>query len=307
MIASWEDLNIDFHVINMKKSDLRRSRMELQLSERRIKHRFVDAIDGDDATTVQAAFTCNPDSTHRIYTPRESPIRDSELACTLSHMLAIRGALSMGLRHVIICEDDIEIGDVQAGEIGGILAAMPADAAYVQLCILGAETIHSLAKYYFETGQLFARKANDRPTGFVEKAISHLSCHCAAAYIITAAGMQNICEQFFDGSRVIFPCRKDEIASNVGLVADRFVYQAAVNERYPGYACCTPTFLLEAAESLIHPNHVEWHKAARSAAEFCRKRIVSEYLPHRPWPVMTLDAGRSAIKSLFGRLRSRSR
>jgi GR25 family glycosyltransferase involved in LPS biosynthesis len=286
MSSSWEDLDIDFHVVNMKKSQRRRSRMELHLSERRMKHRFVDAIDGDNVTTIQAAFTCNPGSTPRIYTPRESPIRNSELACTLSHMLAIRGAHSMGLRQVVICEDDIEIGDVEAGEIDTILAAMPPDAAYVQLCVTGDVTIHGLAQYYIEMGKLFAQKANDSPTRFVEKAISHLSCHCAAAYIITVAGMENICERFFDGSRVIFPCHEEEIKSNVGLVADRFVYQAAASECYPGYTCCAPTFLLEAAESLIHPNHLEGHREARSAAELCRKRIMTEYstrIPRMSW------------------------
>jgi GR25 family glycosyltransferase involved in LPS biosynthesis len=247
--------------------------MEERLSEKRIKHRFVDAIDGDDPAAVRAAFTCDPDRWPRIYTRRERPMSYRDLACTLSHVLAIRGAHSMGLRQVVICEDDIEIGDVEAGEIDGILAAMPADAAYIQLCVLGAVTIHGLAKYYIETGQLFAQKATDQPIRFAEKAISHLGCHSTAAYIITAAGIQNVCERFFDGSRVIFPCHEGEIESNVGLMADRFVYQAAANERYPGYACCAPTFLLEGVDSLLHPSHVEGHRAARGAAELCRKLI----------------------------------
>ena len=277
MICYWEDLDIHFHFINVKKSDRRRSRIEQRLSERRIKYRLVDAIDGDDAAVVRAAFTCDPCSMPRIYTPRNGPISNRELACTLSHMFAIRGAHSMGLRQVLICEDDIEIGDVEAGEIGGILAAIPADAAYIQLCILGSVTIRSLAKYYIETGQMFAQKANNQPTRFVEKALSHLSCHSTAAYIVTSAGIKNICERFFDGPRVIFPCHEDEIQSNVGLVADRFVYQAAANERHPGYACCTPTFLLEGRDSLIHPDRVEKHREARSTAELCRKLIMTEY------------------------------
>ena len=52
-------LHIIFLIINMRKSEDRHSRMELRLSERGIKHRFIDAIDGDDAATVQAAFTCS--------------------------------------------------------------------------------------------------------------------------------------------------------------------------------------------------------------------------------------------------------
>jgi GR25 family glycosyltransferase involved in LPS biosynthesis len=286
MISPWKDIDIEFHVVNMKKSNRRRSRMEMQLSERRIKHRFVDAIDGDDAEAVQAAFTCNSSSSLRIYTPgliRTRPISNSELACTLSHMLAIRRAHSLGVRQVLICEDDIEIGNVEAEEIAGILASMPADTAYFQLCVSGAGTIGGLAKYYFETGQWFVQKANDSPIKFVDKAISHLPCHCAAAYIVTSAGIQSICERFFDGSRVIFPCYKDEIKSNVGLVADRFVYQAAANERYRGYACCVPTFILEGADSILRPDRIEEIRAYRSAAEFWRKQIMGEY-SFRPKP-----------------------
>jgi GR25 family glycosyltransferase involved in LPS biosynthesis len=289
MRASWEDLDIDFHIINMKKSERRRSRMEQRLSERGIRHRFVDAIDGDDAPIVQASFTCNSGSKQRIYDPerKENPIRNSELACTLSHMLAIRDAHAMGLRRVIMCEDDIEIGDVEAGEIGAILAAIPADAAYVQLCVLGPEVVHGLAQYYIEAGQSFAQKVIDPPTAFVDKALAHLGCYSTGAYIITAAGMQNACERFFDGSRVIFPCNEDEVRSNIRLIADRFVYQAAASERYPGYVCCVPTFLMEGEDSTLHPQYVEEHRECRSAAELWRKRIMAEHSFSSPWYATT--------------------
>jgi GR25 family glycosyltransferase involved in LPS biosynthesis len=287
MIGSWKNLDMVFLVINMQKSAGRRSRMELRLSERGIQHRFIDAIDGDDATAVQAAFTCRPGSMPRIYSPREKPIRNPELACTLSHMRAIHSAHSLGLRQAIICEDDIEIGDVDAAEIGDILAAAPADAAYIQLCVTGAETVHGLAQYYIETGQAFAQKVNDRPTRFVENVISHLSCHCAAAYVITAAGMENICEKFFDGARVVFPCHQEEIKDNVGLIADRFLYQAAASESYPGYAYCVPTFLIEGNDSTIHPDHVEEHRKCRNTAELWRRRFMKEYPFSRPWYTTT--------------------
>jgi GR25 family glycosyltransferase involved in LPS biosynthesis len=270
MICTWEGLELEFHVINMWTSERRRLRMQQQLSERRIRHRFIDAIDGDDAAAVGAAFVCDPDFVPKIYAPRERPISSRELACTLSHMRAIRRAHDMGLREVVICEDDIEIGDVDAGEIDGILAAMPADAAYIQLCTLPATTVRELAKYYIETCQLFAKKSNDQPIRFAEKFLANLGCHSTAAYIVTATGMRNICDRFFDSSRVLFPCHEDEINSNVGLQADRFVYQAAADEQHPGYACCAPTFLIEGVDSLLHPHHVGWHWEARIAAQFCR-------------------------------------
>lgn len=244
--------------------------MEQELSERRIRHRFIDAIDGDDIAAVRGAFVCDPGFVLKVDAPRTRPLDSYELACTLSHMRAIRCAHDMSLRQVVVCEDDIEIGDVDAGEIVDILAAMPADAAYIQLCVLGTATVRGLVEYYINTRRLFAKKRNDDPTRFVEQPLANLTCHSTAAYIVTAAGMRNSCDRFFDGSRVLFPGHEDEISGNIGLLADRFVYQAAADERHPGYACCTPTFLEEGVDSLIHPDHVEQHREARDAAQFCR-------------------------------------
>jgi len=273
MTYTWDDLDLEFHVISTRKSERRRSRLEQELSERRIRHRFIDAIDGDDVAAVRAAFVCDLGFVPKIDAPRTRPLSSRELACTLSHMLAIRRAHDMGLRQVVVCEDDIEIGDVDAGEIVDILAAMPADAAYIQLHTLGAATVQGLAEYYIKTWQLFAKKKNDDPTKFTDKLLANLSCHSVAAYVVTAAGMRNSSDRFFDGSRVLFPGHEEEISSNVGLIADRFVYQAAADERHPGYACCAPTFLEEGLDSLLHPDHLEQHREARSAAEFCRTLI----------------------------------
>jgi hypothetical protein len=255
----------------------------LQALEQRIRYRFIDAIDGDDLAAVRAAFVYDLGLVPKIDAPRTRPLSNRELACTLSHMLAIRRAHDMGLRQVMICEDDIEIGDVDAGEIVSIRAAMPTDAAYLQLCILGAATVRGLAEYYMETGQLFAKKRNDDPTRFSETLLTNLRCHSVAAYIVTTAGMRNSCDRFFDGSRVLFPGHEDEINSNVGLIADRFVYQAAADERHPGYACCAPTFLEEGVDSLLHPDHLEQHREARRTAEFYRTLIKNKCSTKPTW------------------------
>jgi GR25 family glycosyltransferase involved in LPS biosynthesis len=276
MIGSWSSLDLDFYVVNLKQSERRRLRMEQQLSERRIRYRFVEAVDGDDIAAVRAAFVCHSGGAPRIYTPRKKPITSRELACTLSHMLAIRQAHDGGLRQALVCEDDLEIGDVDAGEMADILTAMPGDAGYVQLCILPAASVRGLARYHLDTRELFARKKSDQPTRFAEQAVLDLSCHSTGAYIITAAGMRNVCDGFFEGPAVRFPCDEQEISSNVGLAADRFVFQAAANERHPGYAFCIPTFLLEGAESLIHPEHVGDHAQARDVARHWRALIMGE-------------------------------
>lgn len=273
MICSWEDLDLDFHIVSMRKSERRRLRMEQELSERRIRHRFIDAIDGDDEAAVRSSFTCDPGFSPKLYTPRDIPISGRELACTLSHMQAIRRAHDLGLRQVVVCEDDIEITNVEAQEIVGILAAMPTDAAYIQLCTSLAETVQGLAKHFIETGQLFAKKRHGQPIKFAAEPLADLKCHCTAAYIVTAAGMRNICQRFFDGCRVLFPCHEDEIGNNADLVADRFIYQGAANEWNPGYACCVPTFLIEAVDFIVHPDRLEIYRQTRSAAEFYRTLV----------------------------------
>jgi len=102
MTYTWDDLDLEFHVISTRKSERRRSRLEQELSERRIRHRFIDAIDGDDVAAVRAAFVCDLGFVPKIDAPRTRPLSSRELACTLSHMLAIRRAHDMGLRQVVV-------------------------------------------------------------------------------------------------------------------------------------------------------------------------------------------------------------
>ena len=90
MTYTWDDLDLEFHVISTRKSERRRSRLEQELSERRIRHRFIDAIDGDDVAAVRAAFVCDLGFVPKIDAPRTRPLSSRELACTLSHMLVLR-------------------------------------------------------------------------------------------------------------------------------------------------------------------------------------------------------------------------
>jgi len=273
MICSWADIDLDFFVINVKKSERRRMRMEQQLSERGMRHRFIEAVDGDDTSAVRAAFLCDTSLGSTIFTHRTNPVTSRELACTLSHLRAVRLAHEEGRDRVIILEDDLEIGDVEASEIAAILSAAPSDAAYIQLCVLPAATVRGLTELYFDTQQLFARKKDNEPTRFANESVKDLYCHSTAAYLVTAGGMKNICENFFAGSVARFPCDEVQVSHNVGLAADRFVYQTAVGNGYHRYAYCIPTFILEGVDSMLHPHHVSGHFDARNVAQECRNHI----------------------------------
>ena len=172
----------------------------------------------------------------------------------------------MGLSRALICEDDIEFGDFGAEELKDILASMPADAAYLQLCISPAETINRLARYHLETGQRFARKLHDPPIRFAEPTLAGVTCHCAGAYLITATGMRNIRDRYFKGNQVVFPCDEREIVRNAGLVADRFVYQAASGDDAPGYVWCIPTLLMRDVDSFVHPDLLHHRRDIRQTA-----------------------------------------
>jgi GR25 family glycosyltransferase involved in LPS biosynthesis len=266
MPKTWNDLKLNFFILSLKKSLRRRRRIENNFSENSISYHFIDAVDGDDEAATRNAYICDPSAAPRIYVHRKRPVSLREIACTLSHMSAIRFAAEQELKNVIICEDDIEIGDVSASEIQEILDKIPSDAAYIQFCIIPEKTVCRLADFYLETKRLFARKRKDSPTLFEENELSGLSCHSAAAYLITKSGIENIMKTYFRSEKVVFPCDTSEVESNIGLAADRFIYQAASSESNPGYVYCIPTFLIEGVESLLHPDHVPDHLKARKAA-----------------------------------------
>lgn len=270
---NWSALPLDSYVISLEKMERRRSRIRNIFSELGIKYRFFDAMDGDDAIAVQDAFVCRPNSALRIYVARERPITSRELACSISHMRAIRHAYEAGLQKVLVLEDDIDIGSVTPTELSAIVKMMPSNASYLQLSILPASTVKVLSEHYIDSGSLFAKKKDNPATLFSDVQFADFTCHCTAAYIITRSGMENICKKYFDGARVVFPCFDHEVTSNVGLVADKFIYQAAADSDNPGYACCMPLFATEAQDSLLHPDHIDDHRAGKNTVDFYRKLI----------------------------------
>ncbi len=63
---------------------------------------YIDAIDAiDDKTSI--------DEYRRDYPPQEYPIKDSEIACFLSHLKALRALVESGCDSGLIIEDDVAL------------------------------------------------------------------------------------------------------------------------------------------------------------------------------------------------------
>jgi len=253
---------MDVQVISMVSSPQRRTTIADHLSAVGLPFRFFDAVDGR-AGGVAQHFVCRPDFPLRAYTYRDRPVDAGELACTLSHMRAIRRAWAQGVRGpMVILEDDALLcGPLDI--LSAILERAPKDAAYVQLALTPTATITQLAEYAQQGGGLFTPKCGPIT---VQLPDTTAGCHCTAGYIITPIGMRAIAEMWFEGDCAIFPCAEAELAHNVALVADRLLYQAAVSQGGVGYVCNVPLVTTTAQESTLHPDHGAWHAEARDAA-----------------------------------------
>jgi hypothetical protein len=255
-------------VISLAAMPQRRGAIAGDLNALGLDFAFFDAVDGRDGD-VSGHVVCRPDSPHRAYTHRERPVSAAELACTLSHMLAIGNAWENGQRGPLLMLEDDALFCAKRAVVEAVIARAPADAAYVQLALTPTATITHLADHARQGG-LFTPKSGPIT---VQMPDGTLGCHCTAAYLITQAGMRAIAQNWLEGDRVILPCEPGELGHNVALVADRLVYQAASSQGARGYVCNLPLVTTRADESTLHPDHVAWHQEARDAALSCYEEL----------------------------------
>lgn len=257
-------MKLTVRVVSLQSSRERREATTAHLGELGLPFRFADAIDGDDADQVARAFACRPDHFSPAFTHRPHPVSRRELACTLSHMLAILRYRQEGhAGPLLMLEDDVLFCGPDTRLLQALLSRLPPDAGYLQLAVLPVATIDALAEDYQRGGELLVAKSG--PCSVPAGGREH-GCHCTAAYLLTEAGIHAISERWFEGDRVIFPCTEAQLVHNVALVADRLVYQAAASQGATGYTAALPVVTSRALESSLHPMHVEWHREARDSA-----------------------------------------
>lgn len=264
------DRVIPAYVVSLPSAERRRSKTRETLGRLGIPHRFVDAIDGGDEAVLDAAFVCSESDADRCYIPRPRAVSPRELACALSHCRAVRAAHDAALDAALVVEDDVDFLCRDARALWHVVDRLPADAAYLQLQIVPPPTIDALQRRLADHGELFARKRRSPPCAFADPELAAETCHGAAAYVITRAGMENVRKRFTGDGAVVFPCSRGEVASNMALVADKFVYWAATSDVTHGYVCTVPLCATDAIDSYLHEDHLPEHRVARekSAAAF---------------------------------------
>ena len=265
-MTQWAGLGLGVLAVSLARSSDRRERFASRMRSAGIVFDFVDAIDGDDGAALGQACVCDPQREPSIYDHRAAPISGREIACTLSHMKAVREAHTRGFERALICEDDLDMSDVTAVELARILDRLPNDAGYLQLCVTPERSMRRLAEYYANTGELFARKSLDSPILLEQQNFNGFTFHCATAYVVTAAGAAALHRWYLADGRVVFPCKLETIGTNAALLADRLVYRACTDRDLKGYVCCVPTVTYEGLDSLLHPDHLDSHLIAKQAA-----------------------------------------
>lgn len=151
-----------------------------------------------------------------------------ELACTLSHIRAIKYAYENNLGTVLILEDDAD------------LSLMP----YWKYC---PSAIEKMAPNNWELIQLQSIEDNnkiDMNYNFTPQAFG------AVAYLINRNGQQKIYNLFFNNILHITKIK------NTYLVSDSFIF-----DKLNTYKISTPliTPFNEYLESTVHDNHTSWH------------------------------------------------
>lgn len=266
----WTDLGLNVLAVSLVRSNDRRERFATRMLAAGIDFEFVDAVDGDNEALLRSSYVCDAETAVTVYDHRERTLSGREIACTLSHMRAVREAHIRGFDYALICEDDLEMGQVTAAEFAGIIEQMPADAGYVQLCVTPERSMRRLADYYLETGRMFACKSMETPIRLQDPYFDGFSVHCATAYIVTSAGAAALTHRHFIDDKIVFNCREETIDTNAGLLADRYVYRACTNQSTRGYVHCIPTVTYEALDSLLHPDHLGGHLETKRAAQDMR-------------------------------------
>ena len=233
---------LPIYYINLDRCATRRSRMHCMFDSLGWKdvHR-VSAVDGSNMAAFEA----------RCSLPGHRHTNDVlELACTASHVLAIKTALKDGQQMALILEDDMDVTPLAQlhHEFTTMLHSLAPDWDILQVHTSNAEAIKMLV---------------DVPPGKV--ANWNHSLWSTGAYVVRRSGMHKICKAFSQREqRVCFPVLPF-------LQADHVLYNICKT-------LTTKPFLIHNdVESMIHPDHSErFHREGREALldYFERKQLV---------------------------------
>ena len=97
---------------------------------------------------------------------RKRKLSPRELACSASHLKAVRIAFESGSDIALIVEDDVEFGLLSREWLDELISRMPEDCAVLQLMVVPATAQAELLRFGSETGTPFVRKDSVYSTRF---------------------------------------------------------------------------------------------------------------------------------------------
>jgi len=263
--------------INLERSKARRERMIARLSRSGFVNHRVLAVDGDvdeDLSRYLKIRANHPGP----YEHRNRPISNRELACAASHAKAIRQAWSTDVDYALICEDDVELGLISQLDLNALVERLPADCAILQLAVVPTASITALEAHGSRTGNWFAQKDKNDLLRFVDPSLAGVHVYGAVAYLITRAGMQQVCETAFYKHKLLLS--GDRLRHNAANLADHLVYRVACSEDTHAFTFCRPLFVWEGLDSELHPHHLPGHRKARLEAMRCVLHIPRQGKSH---------------------------
>ena len=199
--------------INLADAKTRRTQMERQLQRREL----VARVQGIEAEQVQQMLASGRIRVPVEYIAEESGNRRrkrssmpsfAELACTLSHILAIQHAYAAGYDKVVIAEDDVLFDKDFDERLEHLVEDAPEDWGALQLFTLNKETVERNMNLYF--------------TSAVRWFPTHWS---TAAYMLSRPSMHSILCKWLVGdvkTSTIFRMPEDQV-----ILADESIYSSA--------------------------------------------------------------------------------
>ena len=240
--------NIPIFIINLKRSIKRKKFMIAQFDHSEIRPAFIEAIDGQYLkNTTNGSFTFSNGNSLQFYQDISSKESKSELACLLSHIVAIRKAYDSGQEAALIMEDDVFMGFV------------PFWKESIQNIVEGAPRDWKLIN--------FILSENDGRGGYTPYS---KNCFGTFAYVINRRGMNDIL-QFMDGN-VIRLLRKD-VYNTFSISADKLLYDR-IRPSYHFNKFTTFYPMNHNMDSTIHTSHTKGHI---TTFEKQFERIINDY------------------------------
>ena len=221
----------NFYMINLLECDDRKSNMQKMYDYDNLK--IVEAIDGSWISDNDEVIL--PPNLHFIK-KSQYKINDYELACTSSHIKAIKIAYENNEREAFIIEDDTlnTYKSLWKKNLRTIIKEKPVDAE----CII-----------FFTSNSDLQRKLISNKKDFTKFDRSHTS---TGIYYITRNGMQKIYNRYIKNNKIVFSIAN----SRAELLADR----QALFTKMKTYHYTTPTFIDECKSSTIHQRHLTIHE-----------------------------------------------